>query len=160
MNVPTLGYEDDTQISKCKIARIQLVEAISLFLHGNFVCAITLAGAAESVYAGILEDEGTTSVIEDSVLAIQAIRENTSQNPFEGKPKNHIFNVWNTARNDLKHHGKGRDDIVTINLFDEAWLAIFGIDVPGLPVSRLAGPFIPSINRHDDSTLEQRLPER
>ena len=125
MSVPTLGYEDDTQLPKSEIARIQLVEGISLFLEGNYICSITLAGAAEAIYAGILGDEGMASVVEDSTAAIWQIRERTSLSPFEGKSKKtDIYNVWNAARNDLKHHSKGLASIVTVNLFDEAYWMI------------------------------------
>lgn len=124
MSTPTLGYEDDVQITKSEISRIQLVEAISLFLKGNYVCAITLAGAAEAVYSGILEDENVPSVVKESTALIQKIREKTSLNPFEGKTKASIYNAWNAARNDLKHHDKGKATIVTVNLFDEAYWMI------------------------------------
>lgn len=140
MSTTTLGYESDKQIPKSEIARVQLVEAITLFLEGNFICSITLAGAAEDVYAGILEDEGKASVVEESVAAVQRIRENTALNPFEGKPKNEmIYSAWNAARNDLKHHGKGKSAIVTINLFDEAfWMikrALANAQKLGAPIS-------------------------
>ena len=51
MRTTTLGYEDDTQISKSDIARTQLTEAIALFLGEKFLSAITLAGAAEDIDA-------------------------------------------------------------------------------------------------------------
>lgn len=129
MGVPTLGYEDATAISKSEIARIQLERAIGLFLEGDFLCAITLAGAAEAVYAGILEDKGMPSAVEDSVVAIQAIRERTTNSPMEGKLKNQLFNGWNATRNDLKHHGKGKSVVVSVNLFDEAyWMIRRGLE--------------------------------
>lgn len=122
MVAPSLGYEEDVQIAKSEIARVQLERAIALFLEGDYVCSITLAGAAEAVYAGILEDAELPSAVEDSVAAIQSIRE-AGHSAMGGEPKNRIFNGWNAARNDLKHHGKGKAAIIAINLFDEAyWL--------------------------------------
>jgi hypothetical protein len=121
MSAPKLGYEDDIKLPKSEIGRVQLERAINLFLDGDYLCAITLAGAAEAIYAGILEDEGLSSAVEDSVSAIQVIRESTSLFPMGGKPNNQLFNGWNAARNDLKHHGKGKASIVSINLFDEAF---------------------------------------
>ena len=124
----TLGFEDDSHISKIEIARTQLVEAINLFLEGKYVCAITLAGAAEEVLARILNKRGDVSVVEESFLSIQKIREFTGLSVTNGKPKNEIFNEWNSARNTLKHHGKADDEIVKINLFDEAyWMIKRGI---------------------------------
>jgi len=49
MLAPTLGYEDDTEISKAEIAQVQLTEAIALFIEERFLCALTLSGAAEEV---------------------------------------------------------------------------------------------------------------
>ena len=77
MGVPTVGYEDDANHPKSGVARVQLVEAISLFLEGNYICSITLAGAAEAICAGILEDEGMTSVVEDSTAPLWRIWEQT-----------------------------------------------------------------------------------
>ena len=120
----TLGFEDDTQITKGEIAKAQLVEAINLFLIGKYLCAITLAGAAEEVLARLLNRRGEASVVEESFLSIQKIREITGFSVMNGKSKNEIFNEWNSARNTLKHHGKAEDEIVRINLFDEAYWMI------------------------------------
>lgn len=120
----TLGFEDDTQITKGEIAKIQLAEAINLFLAGKYLCAITLAGAAEEVLARLLNQRGEISVVEKSFQSIQNIREKTGLSVMSGKPKNEIFNEWNSARNTLKHHGKTDDETVTINLFDEAYWMI------------------------------------
>ena len=139
MSTPTLGYENDIEISKVELARIQLVEAITLFLEGKLICSITLAGAAEAIIAGILEAEGITSVVEDSVAAIQSMREQTPLRPMGGKTHKIIFNDWNAARNDLKHHGKGKAETITLNLFDEAyWMikrALANADKAGIAIS-------------------------
>lgn len=120
----TLGFEDDTRISKVEIARTQLVEAIDLFLSAKFLCAITLAGAAEEIFARLLNQRGDISVVEESFKAIQNIREETGLSVMSGKTKNEIFKEWNSARNTLKHHGKDDDNVLTINLFDEAYWII------------------------------------
>lgn len=120
----TLGFENDTRISKEEIAQTQLVEAIDSFLAGKFLCAITLAGASEEIFARLVNQRGEISVVEESFKAIQAIREKTGLSVMSGKPKNEIFNEWNSARNSLKHHGKTDDEVVTINLFDEAYWMI------------------------------------
>ena len=124
----TLGFEDDSHISKVEIARTQLVEAINLFLAGKYLCSITLAGAAEEVFARLLNQQGDVSVVEESFQSIQQVQEITGLSVMNGKTKNEIFNTWNSARNTLKHHGKTDDEIVTINLFDEAyWMIKRGI---------------------------------
>ena len=123
MNAPTLGYEDNTLISKREIATLQLSEAIALFLAQKFVCAITLAGASEAVLAGLLAAQGELSVVEDSTAAIQKLREHTGLLVAEGKKKSEIYNDWNNARNKLKHHSKSEEELVNLNLFDDAcWM--------------------------------------
>ncbi len=121
MKTTTLGFEDDSRISKVEIAKLQINEAIAQFLEGNFVCAITLAGAGEAVLAGILTAAGESSVVEDSTNSIQRIRKVPELSAMdESKPKE-IYNSWNQARNQLKHHNKAEEDFVTMNLFDEAY---------------------------------------
>ncbi|UUZ65144.1 hypothetical protein LP417_11135 [Polaromonas sp. P1-6] len=124
MPTPTLGYEEDTTITKSEVAKIQLSEAISHFLAGKYLCAITLSGAAEEIFARLLNARGERSVVEASFQAITDIREKTGLSAMGGKPKNEIFKEWNEARNTLKHHGKERDEVITINLFDEAYWMI------------------------------------
>lgn len=128
MHTPTLGYEDDTQITKSEIARVQLTEAIALFLEEKFLCSITLAGAAEEVFARLLNAHGEESVVEDSFKSIQKLREATSFSAMKNHTKNEIFKHWNIARNAIKHHNKDEEETVTINLFDEAyWMIKRGI---------------------------------
>lgn len=124
MPTPTLGYEDNTQITKSEIAKTQLNEAISLFLAGKYLCSITLAGAAEEVFARLLNSRGRQSAVETSFQMIQKLREQTGLAVMGEKPKNEIFNEWNSARNTLKHHGKEGEEAITINLFDEVYWMI------------------------------------
>jgi len=117
----SLGFEPDTTISKSSIAQTQLVEAITLFLMGKYVCSITLSGAAEAVFAGLLNQQGDASVVEESFNTIRRVRSQTKR-PVMGDRKNtDIFNQWNDARNKLKHHGQKESVAVTLNLFDEAY---------------------------------------
>jgi hypothetical protein len=139
MRTPTLGYEEDTQIGKREIAQTQLKEAIALFLDEKFLCAITLAGAAEEVLARLLNAAGEQSVVEESVEAIQRIREETGLAIMDNRPKKEIFNAWNNARNTIKHHNEKAEETVTINLFDEAyWMikrALANASILGVPIS-------------------------
>lgn len=123
MSSPSLGYQPDSTISKQRIAELQLKDAISLFINGNFVSSLTLAGAAEAILAGLLNCEGKLSVVESSVSAIEKIRD-LGLNAMNGRPKNSIFNEWNNARNEFKHHNKNDDDVVVVNLFDESYWMI------------------------------------
>lgn len=124
MPTPTLGYEDDTEISKADIARMQLTEAITLFIEGRFLCALTLSGAAEEILARLLNSKGEKSVVEESFEKIQKIRVATGLAVMENKPKNEVFNQWNAGRNIVKHHNKNECEKVTLNLFDEGYWMI------------------------------------
>lgn len=124
MHTPSLGYQDDAKIGKREIAQTQLQEAIALFLDEKFLCAITLAGAAEEVLARLLNARGEQSVVEESVEAIQKFRETTGLTIMGNRPKKEIFNLWNNTRNTLKHHNEKADESVMINLFDEAYWMI------------------------------------
>lgn len=124
MKVPTLGYIEDTKIGKREIASQQLNLAISLFLSQQYICSITLAGASEAVFAGMLSAKSHPSAIEDSTSLIAQIRKRTGLSVAEGKKNNEIYNDWNVARNKLKHHSKGEDEEFTVNLFDEAYWMI------------------------------------
>lgn len=139
MRTPSLGYQVNTQIGKLEIAQTQLKEAISLFLDEKFLCAITLAGAAEEILARLLNTDGEQSVVEKSIVAIQRLRETTELTIMENRPKSEIFNLWNNARNTIKHHNKKLEEIVTINLFDEAyWMirrALANTSKLGVPIS-------------------------
>jgi hypothetical protein len=142
MNTPSLGYQDDTQINKREIAQTQLKEAIALFLDEKFLCAITLAGAAEEVLARLLNAGGEHSVVEESFKRIHECREETGLTIMENQPKKEIFNHWNNARNTLKHHNEKAEESVTINLFDEAyWMikrALANASSLGIPISNEA----------------------
>ena len=139
MRTPSLGYEDDTQIGKREIAKTQLKEAIGLFLDGKFLCAITLAGAAEEIFARLLNMSGKQSVVEESVESIRELREATGLVVMENLAKKEIFNAWNDARNTIKHHNEKSEETVTINLFDEAyWMikrALMNASKLGVPIS-------------------------
>jgi hypothetical protein len=123
MATPTLGYEADTEISKIEMARIQLDESINLFLSGKFLCALTLAGAAEEILAGLLRVQGLASAVERSADAIQQIRvvQALAASPALVKSP---FREWNAARNAAKHHGGNDGETVVLNLFDESYWMI------------------------------------
>ena len=124
MKNPTLGYEDDQEITKSELGRVQLVEAINLFLEKKYICAITLAGASEAILSGILANLGKPSVTEQSIELIEKIRATTGLQVAGQLPKNKLFNGWNAARNVLKHYDKRDPDRISFNLFDEAYWMI------------------------------------
>lgn len=116
--------EDNCNIPKSDVARLQLEDAIDLFLINKRLSSITLAGAAEEIFARLLKQRGERSVVEESFRVVQEIREKTGFVAMGGRKKSEIFKEWNGARNTLKHHDETDDDTVTINLFDEAYMMI------------------------------------
>jgi hypothetical protein len=110
--------------TKREVARIQLVEAICLFVAGKYIPCITLAGAAEEIFARLLNNVGQSSIAELSIDEIEKIREKTGLNVMGGRPKNEIYNLWNSARNSLKHHNKSASEEVELHLFNDAYMMI------------------------------------
>lgn len=116
--------EAPIQIAKREIGRVQLVEAINLFLEEKFIPCITLAGAAEEVFARLVNQAGGSSIVEISMEEIAKIRETTGLNVLGGRPKNEIYNLWNSARNALKHHNKSEPEDVLLHPFSDAYMMI------------------------------------
>ena len=139
MNTTTLGYEDDSTLSKREIARLQLAEAIEMFLQGKFLCALTLAGAAEGVLAGLLAAGGHQSSIEESTERISSLLNAIGLKPTHAKKDTDYYNEWNKARNAVKHHSKKESEAVTLNQFDEAyWMlerALRNAEIMQLPIA-------------------------
>ena len=91
-------------ISKLDAARIQLDVAIEKYFQGDHVCAVTLAGAAEDIFAGLLKADGQQSPFEflhDWYQETYNIE--ISKSDFSRK-------VANLGRNWLKH---ANDDVDT-----------------------------------------------
>jgi len=124
MHVPTLGYEDDVVISKMDIGKVQIESAIELFIKGNYICATTLAGAAEDVFSGILNSRGLLSVVDISLRQIDTVRNVSDLNVKEIPPKKEFVKIWNYSRNSLKHHNNYEEEILKTNLFDGAYWMI------------------------------------
>ena len=123
MSIPSLGYEDDTTLSSAVIAQTQLVEAIAQFVDTKFLCAITLAGAAEEILGKLLQQKGEFPAIRESLQAIQDIRAKISLAVIDGKSDKKIIDEWNATRNALKHLVTAEEGSITVNLCDEAyWL--------------------------------------
>ena len=84
-------------ISKLDAARIQLDAAIKLFFEGDQVCAVTLAGAAEDIFAGLLNATGEQSPFE--------FLHGWYQSTYDKKVSKNKFSreMLNLGRNWLKH---------------------------------------------------------
>lgn len=124
MPIPTLGYEGVTTLPKTSVAQTQLIEAISLFVANKFLCAITLAGAAEEILGKLLLQKSELSVIRESIQSIQEIRAKTGLAVMGGKSDKEIVDEWNATRNALKHLLAPDQECISINLCDEAYWMI------------------------------------
>src|SRR5580765_7799473 len=103
MSAPSLGYEDDTRLTKSDVARIQLDEAIALFVEGRFLPALTLAGAAEEIFGKLIVRLSAMPVVKESAQAIQHLRQKTGLSVMSGKTERELIDEWNVARNAVKH---------------------------------------------------------
>ena len=114
------GLEDDVTLNKVEIARLQLEDAIDLFLAGKRISAITLAGAAEEIFSRLLNKRGQNSAAEETWEHIEEVRAATGR-PFAGsRTKQDAFREWNEKRNALKHHSMTDEDPLTLNALDSA----------------------------------------
>ena len=118
------SFEDDVILTKAEIARLQLEDAIELFLAGKRISAITLAGAAEEIFARVLNLQGEASVAEETWEHIEEVRAATGL-PYAGaRTKSDAFREWNKERNTLKHHSNVDEDPLTFSPFDAAFKMI------------------------------------
>ncbi|MDP1933599.1 MAG: hypothetical protein Q8K47_01775 [Nitrosomonas sp.] len=119
-----LSFEENVALTKSEIAMLQLEDAIDLFMSGKRISVITLAGAADSILAGLLDQRGETSTAEDTWKYIEEVRANTGWAYAGERTKKEAFNEWNYHRNRLKHHDKRDGEVLEFSAFDQAYYAI------------------------------------
>ncbi len=124
MSNPTIGYEEDTTLSRNEVARQQLVLAIELFIAEKFLAALTLAGASEEILGKLLVRQAATPVVKESAKAIAHLREKTGVSIMGGKSEKGLIDDWNIARNAAKHLVNPEEESITLNLCDEAYWMI------------------------------------
>ena len=101
-------------LTKLEIAERQLNRAISLLIEdSDRVCAITLAGAAEEVLAGLLKAIGKIDVLSEISQASVDMGKIVGQTWTLGTFKSD----FNFVKNELKHHDRGNEKIP---IFEEA----------------------------------------
>lgn len=99
------GYE------KKDIAIAQLRKAIQLFNANEYICAVTLAGAAEEILGKIAKKRCGTTVLEGESYFWDQLAEIVNR-PKPDRKK--VIAVLNRTRNELKHNNSGE------NIFFEA----------------------------------------
>lgn len=99
----------------------QIERAISLYETGDYLCALTLAGAAEEMLGSKLRSRGGKPVLSQEASATATIR--VQLEPDAGShaelKRQHIYDA-NEARNWLKHSTTGKDRIYTDPLLFDA----------------------------------------
>ena len=123
-SAPSLGFQEETTLHKSEVARLQLIEAIALFVVEKFLPAITLAGAAEEILGKLLLRQSALPVVKESTQAIKQLQEKTGLSIMGGKSEREIIDQWNAARNAVKHLIGPEDEPVKLNLCDEAYWMI------------------------------------
>ena len=114
------SLEPDLSLAKAEIAKLQLEDAIELFLASKWISATTLAGAADGIFSGLLKLQGEPSAVEDAWKHIEEVRAATGL-PYAGtRTKRESIREWNQRRNALKHHDKADQDPLIFNPFDDA----------------------------------------
>ncbi|TCV88338.1 hypothetical protein EDE11_101125 [Methylomonas methanica] len=119
-----LSFEQNVSFKKSEIAMLQLEDAIDLFMAGKRISVITLAGAADGIFAGLLEQRGETSAADDTWAYIEDVRKNTGIAYAGDTTKKEAFSDWNQHRNRLKHHDKRDEESLEFSAFDQAYYAI------------------------------------
>lgn len=112
--------------SKVELAKTQLNKAIALFLsEHDFVCALTLAGAAEEILGRSLQARGDKNSLQSKYEALKPVRDMFGS---DQKGWQHFANEENYAKNSVKHMS---DDSEMVSLDLEAaacWMIVRACD--------------------------------
>jgi hypothetical protein len=100
------------------LALAQLKTALRLFFEGSDLASvITLAGASDEVFGKLLSATGRTNALDELKKAVTAIHITLSGEPLE---PSEVARRANRAKNSLKHWDEGQDQIVKLDLHQEA----------------------------------------
>lgn len=106
-----------TKIEKSKLAMIQLRRAVQLFNIGDFISALTLAGAANEILGELAKKRQGNNTLDIDKWLWDGIAEMFKKDkPSKGK----IIQVNNRIKNSLKHHDSKNDNIVEADFEFEA----------------------------------------
>jgi len=87
--------------TKKDIALSQLRRAIQLYAQEDYVCALTLAGAAEEIFGKIVEKYSGTNALEEDIKAVDKV---AAFFGTESIGRKRLIQKRNKARNELKHN--------------------------------------------------------
>lgn len=92
--------DSNLKLSKLQVASHQLGVAIRLFLEGDHLSSLTLAGAAEEILGKLCERAGLPVAIEE---IIRFHWKDTAPELPDNERRKILLNVLNNARNAVKH---------------------------------------------------------
>ncbi|HEY5744745.1 MAG TPA: hypothetical protein VIU12_01605 [Chryseolinea sp.] len=106
-------------VTKRRIAVTQMRRAILLYREGDFICSLTLAGAAEEILGKMVAQRGHSSALDDFATRDRKLWEwAAKREPRLTVPPNaELRRRLNCLRNDLKHNDSGTDKRV-VAIFD------------------------------------------
>ncbi|MDN4571917.1 hypothetical protein DBB29_24980 [Pandoraea cepalis] len=100
------------ELSKQDAAMHQLNVAIQLFLAGDYLASLTLAGAAEDIFAGLCRLKGLTTAA-DSIADFHV--NDTDPALTHKERRGVLFKVMNRGRNQAKHANTVGEDLVDVD---------------------------------------------
>ncbi len=125
-------------MSKVNAARWQLDRAIELFLdNGDFICAITLTGAAEEILGKLLNDAQKTNAL-NQFLDLCMFIQNADAERGDPPPEAMNFIKMANAQRDALKHVTDRGDVAiseqdAIDMLDRSianYMSLTGRDTP------------------------------
>lgn len=99
-------------LGKHSVALHQLRRAIQLYRQRDYVCAVTLAGAAEEIFGKIAIKRKGTNALEDELKFVKEAADLIGGQP---RPRKILISKRNRIRNQLKHADSGENEYVETN---------------------------------------------
>jgi hypothetical protein len=106
----TFGKKMKAEISKKRLAEVQIHSAIKHFSEKDYITCITLAGSADSMIGNALLKRNQNTSLDDSVFLLQQIQVMLGEPESPAKEwRDHL----NYIRNELKHWNDSNVDSIT-----------------------------------------------
>lgn len=106
-------------MEKRDIAIKQIKGAARHYNHSDYICSITLSGAAEEILGQIAKKRKGTNQLENEVIYLRSVYDY-----FSGKRPStrQLINEINKVKNELKHNDSGNNEWVEADFKNEASL--------------------------------------
>lgn len=134
------GASRIVEVSKLEAATIQLDRAISLFFEDDWLCSLTLAGAAEEILGKLSAREGNDVAV--NFIANYHANDDGGEF-FAGMDARQIVNALNAPRNAAKHANDPNETTVQVSMIDALQMLMravpmgFALGVKTEPMARL-----------------------